>query len=76
VDGTGGTHERGEKSVQSFGGKAQTKETTLKRRWEKGIRMDLRGLAGKCTVDSVGSGLGTGEHGDETSGSGATELVS
>jgi hypothetical protein len=39
-----GTHGRGEKSVQGFGVKARRKETTGKtrRRWEDGIRMDLR----------------------------------
>jgi hypothetical protein len=30
VDGAYGTHGRGEKSVQGFGGKAQRKETTWK----------------------------------------------
>jgi hypothetical protein len=35
-----GTHGRGEKSVQGFGGKAQRKETRY--RWEDGIRMNLR----------------------------------
>jgi hypothetical protein len=47
---TCGTHGRGEKSVQGFGGKSRRKETTwkTKRRWEDGIRMDLReiGLGG------------------------------
>jgi hypothetical protein len=45
----------GEKSVQGFSGKARRKETTGKtrRRWEDGIRMDLReiGLGG---VDCIG----------------------
>jgi hypothetical protein len=46
VGGACGTHGRGEKSVQGFGGKARWKESTWKtkaRRWEDGIRMDLRG---------------------------------
>jgi hypothetical protein len=52
-----------------------------RRRWEDGIRMDLReiGLAG-CGLDSTGSGqgpvAGCCECGDEPSGSCATELVS
>jgi hypothetical protein len=39
-----GTHRRGEKCVQEFGGKPEGK-TPLgrpRRRWENGIRMDLR----------------------------------
>jgi hypothetical protein len=48
-----------------------------RRRWEDGIRMDLWG---ECGMDSPGSRLGPVagccECGDETSGSGATELVS
>jgi hypothetical protein len=52
-----------------------------RRRWEDGIRMDLReiGLEG-CGLDSTGSGqglvAGCCECGDEPSGSCATELVS
>jgi hypothetical protein len=52
-----------------------------KRRWEEGIRMDLReiGLWG-CRLDSTSSGYGLvagcSECGDEPSGSCATELVS
>jgi hypothetical protein len=52
-----------------------------RRRWEDGIRMDLRetGLGGGCGLDSTVSGQGpvTGccECGDEPSGSCATELV-
>jgi hypothetical protein len=53
-----------------------------RRRWEDGIRMDLReiGLGGVCGMDSTVSGqesvAGCCECGDETSGSGPTELVS
>jgi hypothetical protein len=52
------------------------------RRWEGGIRMDLReiGWEGRCRLDPFGSGQGpvasSCEYGDEPSGSGATELVS
>jgi hypothetical protein len=51
-----------------------------RRRWEDGIRMDLRviGLGG-CGLDSTGSGqgpvAGCCECGDERLGSSATELV-
>jgi hypothetical protein len=40
---TCGTHGRGEKSVQGFGGKVQRKRPLrrLRHRWENGIRMDL-----------------------------------
>jgi hypothetical protein len=53
-----------------------------RRRWEDGIRVDLRetGWGGGCRVDPVGSGLGPVagccEYGDGPAGSGATELVS
>jgi hypothetical protein len=51
-----------------------------RRRWENGIRMDLKEIGwGSCGVDSPGLGQGSkagcGECGDEPSGSGATELV-
>jgi hypothetical protein len=51
-----------------------------RRRWEDGIRMDLREIGlGGCGLDSTGSGQGpvTGccECGDEPSGSCATELL-
>jgi hypothetical protein len=50
-----------------------------RRRWEDGIRMDLREI-GFWGVDLTGSGqgpvAGCGECGDEPSGSCATELVS
>jgi hypothetical protein len=44
VGGAYSTHGRGEKSVQGFGGKAQRKRPLgrPRRRWEDGIRMDLR----------------------------------
>jgi hypothetical protein len=43
VGGTCGTHGRGEKSVQGFGGKARRRRPLgrPRRRWEDGIRMDL-----------------------------------
>jgi hypothetical protein len=52
-----------------------------KRRWEDGVRMDLREIGfGGCGLDSTGSGqgpvVGCGECGDEPSGSCTTELVS
>jgi hypothetical protein len=52
-----------------------------RRRWEYGIRMDLREIGlGVCGLDSTGSGQGPVEGccecGDEPSGSCATELVS
>jgi hypothetical protein len=52
-----------------------------RRRWEDGIRMDVREIGlGVCGVDSTGSGQGPVggccECGDEPSGSCATELVS
>jgi hypothetical protein len=50
------------------------------RRWEDGIKMDLREIGWGCGVDSPGPGYGPFagccECGDESSGSGATELVS
>jgi hypothetical protein len=51
-----------------------------RRRWEDGIRMDLREIGlGGCGLDSTGSGQGPVadccECGDESSGSCATELV-
>jgi hypothetical protein len=53
-----------------------------RRRWEGGIKMDLRNIGwgeGVCAVDSPGSGEGSlagcCECGDEPSGSGATRLV-
>jgi hypothetical protein len=79
---TCGTHGRGEKIVQGFGGKARRKETTWKTRckWEDGIRMDLRETGWGCGLDSTGSRLGPVvsccERGDEPSGSCAMELVS
>jgi hypothetical protein len=53
----------------------------LRRRWEDGIRMDLREIGlGGCGLDSTVSGQGPVAGccvcGDEPSGSCATELVS
>jgi hypothetical protein len=52
-----------------------------RRRWEDGVRMDLREFGlGECGLDSTSSGqgpvAGCCECGDEPSGSCATELVS
>jgi hypothetical protein len=48
-------HERGQKSVQGFGGKAQ--RDCLEDEREDGIRMDLGENGwGECRVDLVGSG--------------------
>jgi hypothetical protein len=51
-----------------------------RRRWEDGIKMDLRESGWGCGVDAPGSVQGSlagcCECGDEPSGSGATELVS
>jgi hypothetical protein len=76
VGGACGTHGRGEKSVQGFGGKVRRKETTWKTKaWVgKGIRMDLREIGlGGCGLDSTGPGqgpvAGCCECGDEPSGS-------
>jgi hypothetical protein len=72
VGGACGTHGRGEKSVQGFGGKAR------RRRWEDGIGMDFKEIG--LGLDSTGSGqgpvAGCCECGDEPSGSCATKLVS
>jgi hypothetical protein len=50
-----------------------------RRRWEDGIRMDLREIGWKCRLDPGGSGqgpvAGCCECGDGPSGSGSTELV-
>jgi hypothetical protein len=63
---TCGTHGRGEKSVQGFGGKARRKKRLRRPRggWEDGIRMDLReiGLEGvwigfDCLRTGTGGGL-------------------
>jgi hypothetical protein len=51
-----------------------------RRRWEDGVRMDLRKTGLGCGLDSTGSGqgpmAGCCECSDETSGSCANELVS
>jgi hypothetical protein len=74
---------RGERCVQGFGGKPEGKRPLgrPRRRWEDGIRMDLREIGlGGWGLDSTGSGqgpvAGCCECGDEPSGSCATELVS
>jgi hypothetical protein len=48
-----------------------------RRRWENGIRIDLREIGWGCRLDSVGSGLvaGSCKYGGENLGSGATDLV-
>jgi hypothetical protein len=50
-----------------------------RRRWEDGIKMDLREIGWEVGVDSPGSGQGPVadccECGDELSGSGGTDLV-
>jgi hypothetical protein len=55
---------RGAKSVQSFGGKAQRKKTLgrPRRRWEDGIRMDIReiGLGVWIGFDCLRTGTGGG----------------
>jgi hypothetical protein len=57
VGGTCGTHERGEKSVQRFGGKIRRRQLgILRRRWEDGFRMYLREIGWGCRLDPVGSG--------------------
>jgi hypothetical protein len=83
VGGACGTHGRGEKSVQGFGGKPRRKETTwkIKAQVEKmGSKWILGRLAWGCGLDSTGSGqgpvAGCCECGDEPSGSCTTELVS
>jgi hypothetical protein len=45
-----GTHGRGGKRVQGFGGKARRKKTTWKprHRWEDGIKMDLEEIGWVC----------------------------
>jgi hypothetical protein len=54
-----GTHGRGEKLVQGFGGKAQKKRPLGKprRRWEDGIRMD------PGEIDWVGEGVDSSDSG-------------
>jgi hypothetical protein len=76
VGGVCGTHGRGDKSVQDFGGKARRKETIGK----MGSEWILGRLAWGCGLDLTISGqgpvAGCCECGDEPSGSCATELVS
>jgi hypothetical protein len=51
-----------------------------RRRWEDGVRIDLREIGLRCGLDLTGPGqgpvAGCCECGDEPSGSCATELVS
>jgi hypothetical protein len=60
VGGTCGTHGRGEKVYTVLVGKPEGERSLgrPRRRWEDGIRMDLReiGLGGGSGVDPVGSG--------------------
>jgi hypothetical protein len=86
VGGACGTHGRGEKVYKVLVGKPEGKRPLgrPRRRWEDGIRMDLReiclGGGGVCGLESTGPGQGPVavccECGDEPSGSCATELVS
>jgi hypothetical protein len=50
-----------------------------RRRWEDGIKMDLKEISWGYRVEPFGSGLapvaGSCEYGDEPAGSGATDLV-
>jgi hypothetical protein len=74
VDGTCGTHGRGEES-RVLVGKPEGKRLLgrPRRRWEDGIRMDYREIGWR--VYSGSSWLRIGYH-DEPADSGATELVS
>jgi hypothetical protein len=71
-------HGREENSVQDFGGKAGGKETLgrPRRRWEDGIRMNLKETGWRYRMDPVSSVQGLVEdpcdYGDEPSVSGAT----
>jgi hypothetical protein len=75
-----GTHGRGEKRVQGFGGKARGKEPPERprRRWDDGLKMVLseiaRGVWSGFTWLRVRFVGGSRECGDEPSGSGAMEL--
>jgi hypothetical protein len=73
-----GTHGRWEKRVQVFlMGNTEGKRPLgrPRRRWENGIRMDLRKFAWGWGCGVYSPGAGCCECGDESSGSGATELV-
>jgi hypothetical protein len=50
MGGACGTHGRGEKRVQSFGGKARRKRPLGRPRhtWEDGVKMDLREIGWGC----------------------------
>jgi hypothetical protein len=75
-----GTHGRGEKTVQGFGGKAEGKRPLgrPRRRWIRLESILWRLAVGGCGLDSTGSGYGPIPSccacGDEPSGSCATEL--
>jgi hypothetical protein len=53
-----GTHGRGEKGLQGFSGKVRRKKLLERprRRWEDGVKMDLREIGWGCGVDSPGPG--------------------
>jgi hypothetical protein len=78
VGGACGTHGRGEKSIQGFGGKAHLEDQGVG--WKMGSEWFLGRLAWRGGLDSIGSGQGSVagccECGDEPSGSCATKLVS
>jgi hypothetical protein len=74
-------HGRGEQNEQGFNVEARRKELLgrPKRRWEDGIRIGLReigwGVSSGYSWLRIGTGGGCCEYGDESSGSGVTELV-
>jgi hypothetical protein len=53
-----GTHGSGERLVQGFGGKARGKRLLVRprRRWEDGMKIDLRDIGWGCGLDSPSSG--------------------
>jgi hypothetical protein len=66
-----GTHRRGEKSVQGFGGKSRRKETTWKTKAQMGSTMNLRDIIWGLWTGCLRIGAGDGPP-----GSGATDLIS